>query len=90
MWWKHRNRRIEGGGMLETRATWRFEHVDESGGALELGSTDVTHVGGGDGRGGNGSGAGVGGGGGASGRGGLGRGMFLGHGGEEGGEEHAL
>ena len=64
--------------------------MDESGGALELGSTDMTSVGGGGGSGGNGSGAGVGGGEGVSGRGGLGRGTLLGHGGEEGGEEHAL
>ena len=76
--------------VLETRATWRAEYLDESGGAREWGSTDGESVEGGGGSGGKGSGAGVGGGEGVSGRGGLGRGMFLGQGGEEGGEEHAL
>ena len=75
--------------VLETRATWRVEDVGESGGTRVWGSTDVTSVEGGGGSGGKGSGAGVGGGEGVSGRGGLGRGMFLGQGGEEGGEEHA-
>lgn len=70
--------------VLETRATWRVEDVDESGGTRVGGSTDVTSVGvGGDGGGdGVGSGAGVGC--------GEGRGMCLGQGEEEGGEEHAL
>ena len=81
-----------GGGEddLVTRATWRVENSDESGGAREWESTDGESVEGGGGSGGKGSGAGVGGGEGVSGRGGLGRGMFLGQGGEEGGDEHAL
>ena len=73
---------------METRATWRVDDVDESGGTREwestcVGSTDVTSVG-------VGGGGGAVGDSGAGGGGREGRGMCVGEGEEEGGEWHAL